>query len=199
MHFFWFDIIFFTFARYFLSTVTSYLNTYSIHFKGLGVGKHSFNFEVDKRFFDEFQEGDIRQGKLLVDVNLTKQSQLLDLNISIKGYAEVVCDRCLEPFDLPISYKGVLFVKFGGEKVEDNDEIIVLTNDDNEINLAQYIYESISLSLPIQRYHGMNGLKEKCNKEMIDKLKSHLSNKLKKEETTDVDPRWNKLKDIKLN
>jgi hypothetical protein len=45
----------------------------------------------------------------------------------------------------------------------------------------------------------MNGLKEKCNKEMIEKLKSHLSNKLKKEETVDVDPRWNKLKDIELN
>ena len=36
--------------------MSSYLNTYSIHFKGLKVGKHSFNLEIDKRFFDEFEE-----------------------------------------------------------------------------------------------------------------------------------------------
>jgi len=197
--FFWFDNIFFTFARYFLSTVSSYLNTYSIHFKGLKVGKPSFIFEVDKKFFDEFEEGEIKQGQLQVDVILTKQSQMLDLNISINGSAEVVCDRCLDSFYLPISYRGSLFVKFGEEKAEDADEIIVLTNDDNEINLAQYIYESICLSLPLQRYHGMNGLKEKCNKEMIKKLKSHLSSNTKKEVKNDVDPRWNKLKDIQLN
>jgi len=179
--------------------MSSYLNTYSIHFKGLKVGKHLFNFEVDKKFFDEFEEGELKQGKLLVDLILTKQSQMLDLNISINGQVEVVCDRCLDNFDLPISFNGSLFVKFGNEKGEEGDEIIILTQDDNEINLAQYIYESISLSLPIQRFHGMNGLKGKCNKEMIEKLKSHLSSSSSKEETQDVDPRWEKLKDIKLN
>ena len=179
--------------------MSSYLNTYSIHFKGLKVGKHLFNFEVDRKFFDEFEEGEIKQGKLTVDVILTKQSQMLDLSISINGFVEVICDRCLDNFDLPISYTGAMYVKFGEEKSEEGDEIIVLTNDDNEIDLAQYIYESISLSLPIQRYHGMNGLKGKCNKEMIEKLKSHLSNNAKKEEPNDFDPRWNKLKDIKLN
>jgi uncharacterized protein len=163
------------------------------------VGKHLFDFVVDKRFFDEFEEGEIRRGQLKVDVVLSKQSQMLDLTISIDGDVEVVCDRCLDNFVLPISFNGSLFVKFGEEKGEVGDEIIVLTNDDNEINLAQYIYESISLSIPIQRYHGMNGLRGKCNKEMIEKLKSHLSGKSKKEETKDFDPRWNKLKDIKLN
>ena len=176
------------------------MNMYSIHFKGLKVGKHLFNFEVDNKFFDTFEDSEIKQGKLLVDVILTKQSQMLDLNISINGTVEVVCDRCLDNFDLPISYTGSLYVKFGEEKSEEGDEIIVLTNDDNEIDLAQYIYESISLSIPIQRYHGMNGLKGKCNKEMIEKLKSHLlSNSKKKEEAKEFDPRWNKLKDIKLN
>jgi len=180
--------------------VGNYLSAYSIHFKGLKVGKHLFNFEVDKKFFEEFEEGEIKQGLLQVDVILTKQSQMLDLNISINGSVEVVCDRCLDCFDYPISYKGSLFVKFGEEKAEEGEEIIILSNDDYEINLAQYIYESISLSLPYQRYHGINGLKGKCDKEMIEKLKSHLSsNSKKKEEAIDVDPRWNKLKDIKLN
>lgn len=175
------------------------MNTYSIHFKGLKVGKHTFNFEVDNAFFEAFEEGEIKQGKVNVDITLNRQSQMLDFVISIDGLVEVTCDRCLENFDLPISYKGSLFVKFGGIKSEEDDEIIVLTNDDSEINLAQYIYESICLSLPIQRYHGMKGTKTKCNKEMIKKLKSLLTDSPKKEETEEVDLRWSKLKDIELN
>ncbi len=175
------------------------MNAYSIHFKGLKVGKHSFSLEADDKFFDEFEESEIKKGKLQVEVLLNKQSQLLDLTISFEGYVEVVCDRCLDNFELPISFKGSLYVKFGEDKAEEGDEIIFLSIDDSEINLAQYIYESICLSLPFQRYHGMNGTKTKCNKEMIKKLKSYLSGNSKKEETEDVDPRWNKLKDIELN
>lgn len=179
--------------------MSSYLNTYSIHFKGLKVGKHSFNLEIDKKFFDEFEEGEIREGKLTADVKLNKQNQMLEFSISINGSVVVTCDRCLEEFDFPISYKGKLFVKFGSEKGEEGDEIIILTNDDSEINLAQYLYESICLSLPYQRYHGMKGTKTKCNKEMLEKIKSHLPNESKQDENDEIDPRWNKLKDIKLN
>jgi len=181
--------------------VTSYLNAYSIHFKGLKVGKHTFNLQVDDKFFDEFDESEIKHGKLEVEILLNKQSQLLDLTISFEGNVEVVCDRCLDNFDLPVSYKGSLYVKFGEDKAEEGDEIIFLSIDDSEINLAQYIYESICLSLPFQRYHGLNGTKTKCNKEMIKKLNSYLSDssKKEKEETEDIDPRWNKLKDIELN
>ncbi|RPH34290.1 MAG: DUF177 domain-containing protein [Bacteroidales bacterium] len=179
--------------------MSSILNTYSIHFKGLKVGKHTFRFEINNKFFEAFEEGEIKQGELNVDVTLNRQNQMLDLAISIEGVVEVMCDRCLENFDLPISYKGSLYVKFGGIKSEEDDEIIILTNDDSEINLAQYIYESVCLSLPIQRYHGMKGIKTKCNKEMIKKLKSLSANESKKEESVDIDPRWNKLKDIELN
>lgn len=183
----------------FLGAVSNFLNTYSIHFKGLKLGKHVFNFEVDKRFFDEYEEGEIKEGKLEVTVKLNKQSQLLDLNILINGTVEVVCDRCLDSFDLPTSFNGSLFVKFGEERGEEADEIIILSHEDGEINLAQYIYESICLSLPFQRYHGVKGTTSKCNKEMMKKLKSLLVDGSKKEETRDVDPRWSKLNDIKLN
>lgn len=179
--------------------MNSVLNTYSIHFKGLKVGKHTFNFEIDNKFFEAFEDGEIKQGDLNVDVILNRQSLMLDLFISIKGHVQVTCDRCLEDFDLPISYEGSLYVKFGESRSDEGEEIIILTNEDSEINIAQYLYESICLSLPIQRYHGMKGTKTKCNKEMIKKLKSLLTDSPKKEENEEFDPRWSKLKDIELN
>jgi len=175
------------------------LNTYSIHFKGLKVGKHTFNFEVDNAFFEAFEESEIKHGKLDVDVKLNKQNQMIDLNITIDGTVEVTCDRCLEEFDIPISYEGSLYVKFSETRSEEDSEIIILSTDDSEINISQYIYESICLSLPIQRYHGMKGTKSKCNKEMLAKLKSLSVKKAKKEDNDEIDPRWSKLKDIELN
>ena len=108
------------------------MNAYSIHFKGLKVGKHTFNFEVDDKFFDEFEEGEIKKGNLQVEVLLNKQSLLLDLTISFEGSVEVVCDRCLENLELPISYKGSLYVKFGEDKSEEGDDIIILPIDETE-------------------------------------------------------------------
>jgi uncharacterized protein len=179
--------------------VASILNTYSIHFKGLKVGKHTFNFEVDNAFFEAFEESEIKHGKLDVDVKLNKQNQMIDLNITIDGTVEVTCDRCLEEFDIPISYEGSLYVKFSETRSEEDSEIIILSTDDSEINISQYIYESICLSLPIQRYHGMKGTKSKCNKEMLAKLKSLSVKNAKKENSDEIDPRWSKLKDIELN
>lgn len=179
--------------------MASILNTYSIHFKGLKVGKHTFNFEVDNAFFEAFEESEIKHGKLDVDVKLNKQNQMIDLNITIDGTVEVTCDRCLEELDIPISYKGSLYVKFSETRSDEDSEIIILSTDDSEINISQYIYESICLSLPIQRYHGMKGTKSKCNKEMLAKLKSLTAKNAKKEDGDEIDPRWSKLKDIELN
>jgi len=181
----------------FLGTVSSILGTYSINFKGLKLGKHSFQFDVNDAFFNEFEESEIKRGYLTATVNLEKHSQMLDIRLSIEGFVEVQCDRCLEAFQLPVSYKGNLFVKIGVEDTESTEEVIFLPTEDHELNLAQYIYESICLSLPYQRYHGVNGTNaDDCDREMLKKLNELKANSAQHNE---VDPRWDKLKDIKLN
>ncbi len=173
------------------------LSTYSINFKGLKVGKHSFEFDLNDDFFAEFKEGEISKGQLKAVVNLNKQNHLLEFKISIKGSVVVVCDRCLELFELPTTFKGELFVKIGTKDEENDDEIIFLSEEDYEVNLAQYLYESVCLSLPLQRYHGLNGTKASdCDKEMISKM-----NIVNEVESTDedIDPRWAALKKLKNN
>ncbi len=177
-----------------------FLSTYSIHFKGLKVGKHQFDFEIDNRFFELFEESEIKQGKLTAGIKLEKHAQLLDLKINIKGYVEVMCDRCLENFNLPLSYKGTLLVKFGEGAPDASEEIIFLPTEESELNIAHYLYESISLSIPYQRYHGVNGTDDKaCNSEMLNKLKNLSGTASKTKKTIESDPRWDKLKDLKLN
>lgn len=176
--------------------MSSILNIYTIQYKGLKIGSHSFEFEIDNKFFKEYPEGEIEQGNLVANVHLLKHSTMLEFFIDITGEVEVACDRCLEPLKLPINYSGRLIVKIGNDEISDNDELWVVSENEFEVNLAQYLYESICLSLPISRYHGIEGSSEKdCNPQMLSRIGSVGSIKPKTNGITD--PRWDILKNLK--
>jgi uncharacterized metal-binding protein YceD (DUF177 family) len=103
-----------------------------------------------------------------------------------------MCDRCTDYFDLPIEGNEQLVVKFGSDMVEESDQIVVIPATDGEINVAHFIYEYISIFIPIKRVHPENKRgTTACNKEMIKRLEE-LKNKEKKE----TDPRWDALKNL---
>ena len=168
---------------------------YSISFGGLKDGEHDFQFEFDKQFFEEFNIilGS-EYGNLLAAIKLVKGPRLLNFFVNIRGTIHIQCDRCLEYFDLPINFNGELYVKFQQEKNNTDQDIIYLDSNETSINLKQYLFESIRISIPIQKIHpdakdGESG----CNEEMIHKLNEYLISDKKT-----IDPRWDKLKDYKI-
>lgn len=174
--------------------MASILNAYSISYKGLKLGEHSFDFDIKNDFFTEFPEGEVKEGTLTAKILMNRQSNLLEFDIVIKGKVKVTCDRCLEQFFLPIDYKSFLLAKIGNEEVEDQADIIFLTENDHEVNLAQYLYESIHLSLPLKRYHGLKGTNnDDCDQEMLKYIT------FEEDEPTEIDPRWQALKDLLNN
>jgi len=180
-------------------TVNSILEQYSIHYKGLRLGKHHFSFEIDDSFFENYSEGEIQRGKVNVAVELEKHTSMLEFRINITGMVEVMCDRCLEPFLLPIVFKGDLFVKFSETEYENSDEVWYVGSNEYKVNLAQYIYESISLSLPIQRYHGIAGTRESdCDSVMLNRLSVSNGKPHKSPAFVGTDPRWEKLRDFQI-
>ena len=169
------------------------LRKYLISFGGLDDGKHNFIFDIDKTFFDLFDSSEIKTGKLLAEISLIKEPQLVELRFLINGTVHVTCDRCLDQFDLPVQYKGRLFFKFGKEPREVSDEIIILSSGQTEINIAQYLYEFIHLSLPYSKVHPDIDGKNGCNPEMIKKLNSFI---VKEPGKKNHDERWDKLNEI---
>jgi uncharacterized metal-binding protein YceD (DUF177 family) len=172
-----------------------YLKKYRIKFRELEIGIHHFSFEIEDRFFAQFEKSEIQEGVLEANVELIKEERLITLNVAIKGEVKVVCDRCLEYFMYPIHFDGTLYVKPEEEVYEDSDEVIKIAPDDSQVNISQYLYESIHLSLPLKRVHpdDENG-NSTCNKEMLDLLKQHQ----KDESEEHIDPRWEKLKNINV-
>ena len=84
---------------------------------------------------------------------LNKQSNLLTLDFRIEGEVCVTCDRCLEEFMMPVGYTGTLAVRYSETEQESDGEVMWIGPSETEIDLSQYIYESICLSLPYQRVH----------------------------------------------
>lgn len=173
------------------------VNQYIIPFKGLKEGKHDFDFTFDKEFFEENSNLEISDGNLTADLILEKKSTFLIVKTKLQGEIEIECDRCLERFFYPVNYSGELFVKFKEEVEEPDDKIIFLHPNEDLLDLYQYFYDIIGLSIPIQKIHPDNEEGESgCNKEMLDFLNSgaELDNS-----SEDIDPRWSKLKDLYNN
>ncbi|KXB08414.1 hypothetical protein AKJ55_01040, partial [candidate division MSBL1 archaeon SCGC-AAA382M17] len=123
-----------------------YLKKYRINFRDLEIGTHNFTFEIEDRFFANFEKSEIQEGTLEARVELTKEERLITIGIVIDGEVNIMCDRCLDYFMYPIHFKGILYVKPEEEVPEDNDEVIKIALDDSFVNLSQYFYESIHLT-----------------------------------------------------
>jgi len=166
-----------------------------IPISGLKEGHYSFNFEIDNRFFDLFEESEIKEGKLGAVIEIDKRTSLVEMVIKISGKVRICCDRCLEMFDYDLRCENRLLVKFGTIKDEIDPEIITVPYDEHELDLKQFFYEYIHLALPIQRIHPDDETgKSTCNPVMIRMLKEHMV-----EEEVRIDPRWDELKKLMNN
>jgi uncharacterized metal-binding protein YceD (DUF177 family) len=174
-----------------------YLSKYEIAFKGLKEGVHQFEYELDDKFFDMFENSEVKKGSLAAGVVLTKQSTLMIFEFSAKGTVELLCDRCLDDYNQQISCNSKLFVKFGMEDEELSDDVITISRDEFQINVAQYLYEMVILGLPIKRVHPSDKKgNSQCDPEMIAKLGEYLIDSDISEEEPIVDERWNELRKI---
>ena len=174
------------------------LNEFLIPFAGLKLGKHQFDYQINKAFFDSFDYDDFESTTIKVSVVFEKKYTMLELNIKHNGTVYVPCDLTNEMFDLPIKGKGKLIVQFGEAYNDDNDELLILPHGEHQINISQFIYEMIVLSIPLRRVHP--GVKDgTLNTESLKKLNELRVEEVQEEknkEAENIDPRWDKLKQL---
>lgn len=140
---------------------------YSIAYKGLKNGIHDFRFEVGGALFEAYGSEEIKGGECDVEVKLDKAETQLVADVAIRGSVVVACDRCLEDCRVPIDFEGRLPVRFCDEVREYDGEVLWLLPGEDVVDLTQYIYESIVLSLPYQRVHPEGG----CDPEMLRRFR----------------------------
>ena len=173
------------------------LKEYTIPYVGLKIGKHHFDYQIDKKFFEHFEYDDFNDVDVKADLVFEKKTTLLELHFQVSGHVNVNCDLTNEPYNQSINGNFDLVVKFGDDYNDDFEDIVILPHGEYEINVAQYIYELIILSMPAKRIHP--GIKDGTLDSDILKRLEELSPKdsEEKEETSEeIDPRWNTLKKL---
>ncbi|MFI3331012.1 MAG: YceD family protein [Rikenellaceae bacterium] len=171
-------------------------------YKSLTSDTQRFEISVGQEFFDALSGTELLSGDLKLVVLAQKISAGVKLDVNLKGEVCVECDRCLESCPINIEFEGKLTAREGETSEEYDEDTMWISAADSEIDLTQYIYESIVLALPYQRVHGQdeNG-NLLCDSEMLskfnivsdDEFERIIANKQDKES----DPEWSKLKELK--
>ncbi len=174
------------------------LKEFTIPFVGLKLGEHRFDYKISKSFFEYFEYEDFNELTINLNVLLIKKNTMLEFTLSFKGIVNVNCDITNEPYNQDISGSFHFVVNFGDEFNDENEELIIIPHGSYEINIQQYIYESIVLAVPTKRIHP--GIEDGTLKsEILDKLEElspnhDAINTSEKDEQTD--PRWDELKKL---
>ncbi|MEO5584019.1 MAG: DUF177 domain-containing protein [Flavobacteriales bacterium] len=163
------------------------LSEHTIPFSGLNDGTHEFDFVLGPEFFTATGVEEFLGGEAAVHVTLEKNSYFLVTLIHVDGYIDMLCDHCNAPMQQPIKGDQRQIFKLSEENETDDDELVSIDPKANEINLTHYIFECISLHLPIRHVHP----DDECDPEVVVALE-----KVQVHEPT-PDPRWAVLKDLK--
>lgn len=184
---------------------------YNIKLLGLSQGKHTYEFDLDRKFFQDIDGDEVRKGDVKVTIDLVVTSSTYDFTISLEGVVQIPCNRCLDEMQQPVESTNRLVVKLGEEYSEESDEVVTIPRDEGEINIAWFLYEFVALSIPIKHSHEPG----KCNKFMSNKLRKHQA--VSKDEVEDdlidddsdfavdddssenIDPRWDGLRDLSFD
>ena len=166
---------------------------YNIDIFSLSNQSHEYNFEFDDAFFGDFEDSLIEKGSGTVHLVLNKSETMINLDIEINGKIELTCDRSLDKFFFPIQTKDNLILKYGEDWEELSEQIVIIPRDSERINVAQFIYEFMTIAVPMKKLHPRFENEDLSgDPEMI-----YSSTEDKEKEGGEIDPRWSKLKELK--
>ena len=177
------------------------LHEYKIGFNGLAIGNHHFSFDVRRSFFDSFEQSEIQECDVHLDLSMEKDVNMLVFNFAFTGWVMLNCDRCLDQYRQYVDQEQRIIVKFGDEHREQSEEIVIIPSGDTHFDISQYVFEYLHLALPIQRVHptNQNGTSD-CNKEMLEQVRNLEQGNSKTGLADHADSSaWDALKSLKFN
>ena len=170
------------------------LKKYKIDIFNLPAGNHEYEFEFNNDFFENFENSLIKIGHGGIKVGLKKSETFLELDFFIEGTIELICDRSLDRFDYPVKVQKDLIIKFEEETDSSDDEIVFIPWNTQSIQLEQYIYEFLSLEIPMKKLHPRYA--DDFDEDQEEKLIYTSDPDVESDRKKDQDPRWQILEQL---
>ena len=166
---------------------------FTIPLAGLPFGHTDYQYVIDDKFFEERDYSEVRKGVVNLHLGVKKMETMFVLTLDFEGKVVLQCDRCGDDYEQAIADSAEIYLKYGAEKSDDEEDVIIITKNDSEFDLSDLIYEYIILSLPIHRTHDDESL---CNQEVLAKLHNFSQSEATTEEEED-NPWKQMMKDLK--
>ncbi len=171
---------------------------FEIAFVGLKPGIHEFTYRITDKFFEAYQQQDFTHCEANIKLALDKNNSFMLLKFEVLGKLDVICDRCGNSLPLDLWDEFNVLVKLVEEpevmnQQEEDPDVYYISKGESHLHIADWIYEFINLSIPIQRM-----CKEEeiggphCNKEVLEMLR-----KLQSGETQPRETVWKGLEKFK--
>lgn len=160
-----------------------------IPFSHDNVGVYNYVFNIDKKLFEKFENTEINDCKIAVEVTLNQTINVAEVSISMNGYVEILCDRCLGYFQHKMKLNEVAIVKNSQDFKEDIN-FLVYESDNGGVDLDQYFYDMIITAIPMHHVHPEVNGKSTCDQDMIERINSN------HKVSVETDARWDKLKNL---
>lgn len=167
------------------------LRTYDIDLIRLKDGNHPFQYEINDDFFSLFDYGPLKKGHVKVSLNLLRKERFIELRFDLQGAVDLICDRSLDHFSYPMAIEEQIILKYGEREEEIGMNVEMIPDNIQTINVARYIYEIITVAVPMKKLHPRYEQAVEMSDELIY---SSEAGKTKHEE---MDPRWQILKRLK--
>ncbi len=146
------------------------------------LGKHEFDFKLDKAFFEVINSPLIADGDVDVTLLWERKETMMVANFSLKGDVYTFCDRCNDPISVYVSGDYRLVYKFGTD-VSDDENLVILDPESIEVDLSEQLYELTAVSLPGRNVHPAG----ECNEEVMNLYDAYIVNANEPEPEDDED------------
>jgi len=167
---------------------------FEIAFVGLKPGVHAFEYKIDNRFFEEYNDQDFRDPQAQVRLLLEKNNGFMLLRFEVGGKVDVACDRCNSDLPLQLFDEFTMTVRMTDDpdamnEQEEDPDVYYISRGESHLDVKNWIYEFVNLSIPMQKtceYESMDG--PHCNPVARDLL-----NNLRPDEEAGANPIWKGL------
>ncbi|MGM9802634.1 MAG: YceD family protein [Muribaculaceae bacterium] len=183
--------------------------TFQIPLRGAKQGTDHYEFLLDDDFFQDMESIDIMGGAVKVSLDVRRAEEANYFHFSCQGEISIACNRCLEPMLHEVNAQYSLAVKPGEEYDDSTDGVLIVPANEAELNVAQLVYDTVALTIPIYHVHPEG----QCDEQTWQSLQAHTAHILNgddgdgeqygtyahddEESETNIDPRWAELMKLK--
>ncbi len=175
-----------------------------IAFVGLKPGIYEYVYDITDKFFVDYDKQDFTNCIANIKLQLEKNSSFMLLHFEVGGSLDLICDRCGNTLPILLWEDFKIAIKLVDNpedmnNAEEDPDVYYIAKMESHLNVTEWIYEFINLSIPMQRMCSEEDMGGKyCNKEVLKKLQEMKPSEIEKGETDQLWKGLEKFKDLPL-